>query len=79
MYDNCINDLGENVFHLLGNFADADKTVQLFREGYTMMMLDTKDMHRVEQCVKDEVPFIIVVLLNDDTIFAVVNGDDVTY
>lgn len=78
LYDNCINDLGPNDFHLLGNLADADGIVKLFRDGFAPMMLNSKDMQRVEQCNTDDVPFIIVVTL-ETTIFAVVNGDDVTY
>lgn len=78
LYDNCITDLGVNDFHLLGCLADADKTVKLFRDGWVPMMLDSHDMQRVEQCVKDGVPFIIVVTV-EDCIFAVVNGDDVIF
>lgn len=78
LYNNCINDLGANDFHLLGNLADADGIVKLFRDGFAPMMLNSKDMQRVEQCNTDDVPFIIVVTL-ETTIFAVVNGDDVTY
>ena len=78
LYDNCINDLGSNDFHLLGSLADADDTVKLFKDGFAPMMLSSEDMQRVEQFIKDVVPFIIVVTL-EDAIFAVVNGDDVCY
>ena len=78
LYDNCINDLGANDFHLLGNLADADDAVKLFKDGFAPMMLSSEDMQQVEQCTKDDVPFIIVVTL-ENAIFAVVNGDDVCY
>lgn len=78
LYDNCINDHGPNDFHLLGNLADADDAVKLFKDGFAPMMLSSEDMQQVEQCTKDDVPFIIVVTL-ENAIFAVVNGDDVCY
>lgn len=78
LHDCVIGNHEHNDFHLLGNLADADKTVKLFKNGFAPMMLNAEDMHRMEQCNKDDVPFIIVVTL-ENAIFAVVNGDDVTY
>lgn len=78
LYDCVIGNHEHNDFHLLGNFADADKTVKLFKDGFAPMLLNAEDMQRVEQCTKDDVPFIIVVTL-EKSIFAVVNGDDVCY
>lgn len=77
LHDLVIVDKEQNDFHMLGDLADAQKTVQLFRQGFAPMMLHN-DMARVEHLVENEMPFVIIIT-NDDAIFAVINGDEVTY
>jgi hypothetical protein len=59
-------------------FATEQGIRQMFKDGYTCMLLNDEQMQRVEQLVKDEMPFLIIVVEQGDVV-ATVHHQDVAY
>lgn len=77
-YSAYIHDAEPNAeFHVLAKLANASGVISLFKDGYTCMMMGDA-MARIEWMNENKMPFIIVVIKNEE-IFAVVNGKDVNY
>jgi hypothetical protein len=51
---------------------------QMFKDGYTPTLLNNEQMQRVEQLVKDELPFLIIIMDHNDVV-ATVRHHDVKY
>ena len=63
---------------LFKQFATEAGIRQMFKDGYTCMLLNDEQMQRVEQLVKDEMPFLIIVVEQGDVV-ATVHHQDVAY
>jgi hypothetical protein len=63
---------------MLKQFATEQGIRQMFKDGYTPMLLNNEQMQRVEQLVKDEMPFLIIVVEHNDVV-ATVHHQDIMY
>jgi hypothetical protein len=63
---------------LFKQFATEAGIRQMFKDGYTPCLLCCEDMQRVEQLTKDELPFLIIIMDNNDVV-ATVHHHDVNY
>jgi len=59
-------------------FATEASIRQMFKDGYTTMLFNNEQMQRVEQLVEDELPFLIIIMDNNDVV-ATVRHHDVNY
>jgi hypothetical protein len=63
---------------MLKQFVTEQGIRQMFKDCYTCMLLNGEQMQRVEQLVKDEMPFLIIVVEQGDVV-ATVHHQDVAY
>ena len=56
-------------------FATESGIRQLFKDGYAPSLLSLEQMHRVEHLHKEQLPFLIIIVDNDDVVATVAHHD----